>query len=405
MDNTKNRKLIYDSGKSTWFWICDVNDDIHMRSTFELDHKVNGEELTQAWRKTMKVYPLLELIPNRVNDHLQFFEPDDESVVLESREPTMPGTELSRYRGISLSYYENTLTTTVFHSVMDGNGAMSVMRTLLYHYCCIHFGKTFDPTGFMLEENRVPIDYYKPFKSYPMGEYTPVPLYTFPENAEFFNDPDMIPVGPGKIILGTLGIPTDDFIAMCKRNGANPSAMVCILLARAAYSLHKDDRRDMLFHVTMDFRGGLGIKDSIAQCSSAAMLELPYAKAVADDLTSAAKGLRDALNAQRTENYIKSYTALLRTYDMTASSCSGVASYIGSVDLGELQEHITGLLLVNNACNIVNMMQFGDEFLLFCQLGLAAERYMKALTEELKKLGVTARVVREPAQVIPEKRN
>ena len=401
----ENRKLVYDSGKSTWFWICDVNDDIHMRVIMQLDHKIVGSELEEAWRRTMKVFPLLDLIPDRINDHLVFFEPDDESVVTESKEPVMPGTELARKRSVTLSYYDDSFTVLAFHSVMDGNGIITVARTVAYHYCCIHFGKTFDPTGFELAENREPIEYYKPYKSYPLGEYKTVPPYTFPENAEFFSEPDMIPAGPGKIIVGCLAVPVNDFIAMCKSHKANPASMLCIILARAAYSLHEGEKRDMLFHVTLDFRPALGITGSLAQCSSAAMLELSYDEAESDNIAPAAERLRTDLAAQRTEDYIKSFAALLRTYDMNASACSGVASYIGRVELGDCKEHIKDISLVNNACNILNMVQFGDEFYMFCQFGLAAERYMKAMTEEIGKLGVTARTVHSAEQVIPERRN
>ena len=76
VDNN-NRKLYYDAGKSTWFGVCDVNDDIHLRIRYQLDHEVNGEELALAWKKTMKVYPILDRIPDRIDGHLQFFEADD----------------------------------------------------------------------------------------------------------------------------------------------------------------------------------------------------------------------------------------------------------------------------------------------------------------------------------------
>ncbi|MBR5089398.1 MAG: hypothetical protein IK093_08215 [Ruminiclostridium sp.] len=399
-----SRKLVYDSGKSTIFWDWDIKDDIHIRVSFCFDHSINGDELLQAWKKTLKVYPLLDLVPDRINDHILFFEPKEEVRVVESREPVMPREKLAAERCISVSYYDDTVTVLAFHSVIDGKGIMTVSKTLAYHYCCIHFNKIFDPNGFTLSEGRQITEYYKPFTSCPLGDYTSVPMMTFPENAEYFSDSDMVPDASGKIISGTLGFSYDNFIEICRKNGANPSVMMCILLAKATYRLHIDEHRDMVYFVTMDFREALGITESIAQCSWAAMLELPYAEAMSNDIGATAKVLRSALNTQRTEDYVKSCAAMLRTYNIDATACSGIVSYFGDIGLGELQEHITGMMLANNSCNTVNLIQFGDEYMLLCQLGIATERYMKALTTELKKLGIDTRVVREPSSIITERR-
>jgi hypothetical protein len=95
---------------------------------------------------------------------------------------------------------------------------------------------------------------------------------------------------------------------------------------------------------------------------------------------------------------------MLRTYEIDATACSGIASYFGDIGLGELQEHITGMSVANNSCITADLVQFGDEFLLFCQLGIATERYMKALAAELEKLGVETRAVGGPSPIIPERR-
>ena len=404
MDNN-HRELYYDAGKSTWFWVCDVNDDIHLRIRFQLDHEVNGEELALAWKKTMKVYPILDRIPDRIDGHLQFFETDDEPAVVESEMPASPGTELTRGRSISVSYHKDSITLLAYHAVMDGTGMTAVAKTLLYHYCTIHFGEQYPADGFMLTEDREPETYFQQYMSYPLGKFDAVPAYTFPENTEFFSDARMVPEAPGKIVVGCLRVPADAFMKLCKANHSNPSAMLGILLGRAEYHLNPDDQRDAMLHMTIDFRPALGVKESIAQCSSAVMIHASRDEILSDDISSAAVNMRTQLNSQRTSEYVRSYISLLRTYDMVTTACSGVISYMGKIELGEIQKHVLGMSMVNNACNILNMVQFGDDFLLFCQFGLAAEDYMKAITAELEKLGVHAETAAEAKLVIPERKD
>lgn len=392
----RENKFIFDAGKVTWLWSADKNDSIHLRLSFGFDHKIDECKLLSAWKKTMKVYPLLDCIPNGNSGHMIFSSAPDSIRVIEIDSPVTPCTELSAGRGISLSYHDDVITLAAYHSLMDGTGMISVVKTLIYNYCCIYFGENFDSSGFMITENRNPEEYYKTQHNIKLGKYTPMPMATFPENEEFFFDPQMKPPAEGKIISSCLSIPVENFIAFCKKHKATPSVMLCILFGRAAYGLSDSERRSMAFAVTMDLREATETKDAIGQFSASGILTASYDEIMNAPLSETASSLRSALNKQRSKDYIKTSIAMFRTYDMFQTTCSAVISYEGKIDFGSCGAHIQQMSMLNNTSNTLHMVEFKNNFLLFCQFGLATERYMNAIFNELKKADIDAKIVAEP---------
>lgn len=357
--NEQTNEFIYDAGKVTWLWSSDKNDSIHIRLSFGLDHKIDEAELLSAWKKTMKVYPLLDCIPNGDSGHMIFRSAPESIRVVNSDFSVTPCTEISAGRGITLSYSDDTITLAAYHSLMDGIGMISVVKTLIYNYCCIHFGEKLDPSGFMITEDRSPEEYYTTQNSIKLGECTPVPMMTFPEDEEFYSDPQMKAPAEGKIITACLSIPVDKFIALCKKHKANPTAMLCILFGRAAYGLSDSERRSMAFAVTMNLRPAES-KDSIGQFSSSGILTASYDEIMNAPISETATRLRSDLNKQRSEDYIKSSIAMTRTYDMFQRVCSAVISYEGKMDFGSCGLHIKQMSMLNNTSNTIHMVEFGE---------------------------------------------
>ena len=397
----EKKELYYNSGKCVWFWNADHNDSLHLRMAFTFDHRVDGEQLKAAWEQTMKVYPLLACIPDRVDGDLVFYQTDAPMPVIESEAPIMPMTDLGGQRAITLSWFKDTITLIAYHSVMDGNGMISVARTLIWAYCCIHFGESFDPGSIVTKEGRAPREYYLLEHDVKLGEYNKVPPVTFPEGVRFFEDEEMVPADGG-VVSGCLSVPSDQFIRMCRANGANPSAMLCLLFGRAVYRQFPEEKKSLALALTMDSKPYLGLAGSIGHGSGAMILTADRDEVTAPSSEEIIRRLRRDINAQRTEDYVKSMTALTRTYDLFNTSCSGVISYEGALDFGACSGHVTEMFMVNNTCNTLHVTEFGGRFLLFFQFGKATGRYMEALKAEMEKLGVQVKTEREPAVPVME---
>ena len=270
------KTLKYNAGQPLWFWGADRNDKTHLRIKLELDHEVDGNDLTEAWRKTLKVYPLLNWIPEDVKGDILYYEPEKEPEPVHCDAPVMPYTELAGKRVIAVSYYGKSVTVTLFHAISDATGIIGVLKTLMYHYCTLHFHKEYDQTGIMLTEGREVEEYYgSPFRL-PLGDYTSQPLAFFPIGNTVYRDPDMVPPNPGDIVTSCVTVSSEEFMRYCKEHKANPSAMLCILLGKAVYGMHPEERRRLCLDVTVDYRKALGLTECLGVFSSSAIICTTY---------------------------------------------------------------------------------------------------------------------------------
>ena len=397
-----DRKTVnYNAGQPLWFWSADRNDTTHLRMKLEMDHDIDGGDLLEAWKKTMKVYPLLNWIPDKVRGDLLFYEPESEPVVVNYDGPLMPCTELAGGRPIAISYYGNAIVLTFYHSIADAAGIVGVLRTLVYHYCTLHFHREYDAGGIMLTENRAVETYYRsPFRL-DLGAYTPQPLAFYPLGDTIFTDPEMAPPKPGDVVTSSATISAEEFLRYCKAHGANPSVMLCILMGKAIYHSHPEERRRLALDVTVNYRKALGLPDCLGVFSTVATVCATYDQIMEGGTESAAAALREALNRQRTEDYAKTMMDMARTYLILKDALSAVISYEGRIDFGSCNRHVTGMFLVNNVTNTIHMIEFKEDFILHFQFGKATEFYRNAFINELKEAGISIKA-QSGAFIIPK---
>ncbi|MCF0133703.1 MAG: hypothetical protein HUJ72_07535, partial [Blautia sp.] len=365
----QERRLYYDAGPINWFWGADHNDKMHLRFAYTLDHQVNGEELLEAWKKTLKVYPVINCIPDGSSGHMLFYETDLEPVVYESEYPIAPCRKISAERGVSVTYWKDTVVFTTYHSILDGMGAIGVAKTLVYFYCCIHFRQEFDSTGIMIKEGRIPEEYFVSDYAAKLGEYHPVPLKAYPEGIEFFQDRNMVSPQDGIIPSACFSLPKAQFMKRCKSIGANPTAMLCMIFGKATYALYPEENRRLALSVTISWRDALGIPETIAPCSSAVILSATHDELIHKEYEKIARKLRDDLNEQRQPDYIKTAAAFARTYAMFQEKVAGVLSYEGNVEVGGCGEHVHLAYIVNHSSNTLHLLEQNDRFYAFCQFG------------------------------------
>ncbi len=396
------KKIMYNAGQPLWFWGADKNDTTHLRIVLEMDHAIDPEALLGAWKKTMKVYPLLDWVPEKVNGDLIFYEPESEPLVVEHDGPITPCSKKAGGRPIVVSFHEKEITLTFYHSIADAAGIIGVLRTFVYHYCCLHFQKDFDPAGIELREGRPVEDYYRSPFSLELGDYTPQPLASYPIGDTLFTDAEMAPPAPGTVCTSTVRISSEEFIRLCKQNDTSPSIMLCILLGKAIYSANPGDKRRMAFDITVNYRKQLGISDCLGVFSTVATVCSPYTEIMEKPVPETAGILKKQLDAQRTGDYAKTMMDMARTYLILKDALSGVISYEGRMDFGSVNDHVTNMFLVNNVFNTIHMIDFKGDLILHFQFGKATDKYREAFVKELEKAGVTIKEKTETYTVLNE---
>jgi hypothetical protein len=211
-----------------------------------------------------------------------------------------------------------------------------------------------------------------------------------------FVDNDMIPDEDGNLWAARVKVSVDKFVALCKKNGANPSSMLAALLARAAYKLHPDNDGNIAFVLTMDARKSFQVPESIANCSTNLLIPIIYEDAADDNLSVLAKKIRSTIDYQRKDDFIKTLAKFYETYDWILAKRYAVVTYIGKIDIGSNTKHIKKFEMTDDAVCSLFMMELNNEFVITFQFGKATEKYMTAIVDILKDLGIETQIISEP---------
>ncbi len=198
-------------------------------------------------------------------------------------------------------------------------------------------------------------------------------------------------------------IPVADFITKCKEKGANPSSMFTYLLGTAIRQVNSLEKESLSFSVTVDMRKAYGIDSSLAACSGDALVTLNQ-----EDLTSAPvrqtiHKIREAIDYQRSDDYIKTYEALCRTYmPLFRRNVCAVVSYVGKFTIGSNDEHIKDVAIYNGMSNTMLITQLEDQFQILVRFGGATEKYARKLMELLSKMDLQPQIYADVYQTRTE---
>ncbi len=398
-----NREAVYNGGPMSPFWWYDRETRYHNRFAVTLDHPVDPGLLEKAWDYTKRVYPLIDCVPDRVDGEIVFYRDGGKNAPILSAEPVSPGTRACAGRAFALTWHGSTVAMSSFHSVVDGGGINAIFSTLLYTYLSLYTGEHDAEPPVELRENRAPGDYYVSLSAMEPADFVQQPMIAYAKRKGMFIDLDMAPDADGNITLAQVRVPVDSFMAACRGIGANPSAMMTILMARAAWQLHPDRHGDLAFVLTMSARKAFGIPDTIANCSANLLIPVAYDTLMGGDPAAAAREIRAVIEKQRSADYIRTLAAFYETYDWILAKRYAVLTYIGSLNLGMHTKHIRGFEMTDDATCSMYMMELNGEFVISFQLGRVTGKYMETITGILSEFGVPAAVVSPPHPVMKDR--
>ena len=380
----------------------DHYNDIHIRFSAELDHEIDSELMEKAWEKTINVYPCIGCVIEMEGKELFFYKANGENKAIKSKAPINPGSDLVSNCVITATYYGNQVSVSAYHTMVDGGGINEIFKTLLYFYLSSYTQVYDGPASVQIKEGRAPEEYYKPVSPDELGDFTPVPLYTMPYLRDFAEDTEMKADENDGKYFASVRFSADKFIGKCKEIGANPTSMLALLMSKAFYALNPDEQKDIFFEVTTSVRKVFGAEGCISNCTSDVIAHTSRDDITEDREKELVKKFRTEMDIQRTVDYVKTKRALSSTYELNCVNPKITLTYIGRIDIGENTKHITNFEMPTNADKLVMLMQLENDFLLMLELGIATQKYLDNLIEQLSDMGIEVKTASKLHKVVTD---
>ena len=411
----ETRRILYDFGPILENFVgMDMFNPINLRGTAVLDHVVDGRLLKQAWDRTKRVYPIIEGVigstqgahlelygdpefrEGHQGDHFYLVEPEGgTNDPIESVRPIKPGCDLVGGRVVCVSYHDNEVSMSAYHALVDGYGFNKIMGTMLYAYLALRMGHEDARPIVELREERPQGAYYveKTPELLRSLDYAPVPRFTLPDDCRGFWDDDMRN-DDSHIYSGGMEIDAAGFMGLCKAHGANPSSMLGALCARAVYALNPDETRGLAFEFTISEKLVLGLTDSIADAIGVAYAGVTREDVERGSLAEIAQRIRRDVDVQRSRDYVVSMGLMRDDEDDGQQLTTRIITYFGPVSIGDNDCHIQHMWFQTNGNSNLYMAQVNDKFCLTLMYGRATEKYLGALRQILRELGVPCEIAR-----------
>ena len=386
------------------FWEWDQIAPYPMTVRIRLDHEIDGEELRGAFEESLSVWPFLKdsFLPQE-DGNIYFVENDHPIQIHHTGDIIAAGKGPNDNRVIALSYDRDVLSFTGLHSFLDGGSLFMVMKGTLCRYLARHFDgirevkllpgpgdgdapENYEFYIFRKDTASMPYEYKEPYLSL--------------ENC--FVDARTKKQEGTPLVLSRVEVESDEFIAYCKKNGANPSVMLVILMAQAVYRNNPEEQRPFAGLITMNIRHALGIDMAIMGQSSAMIIDVTRDELENGPLPDLIRDKRACMDAQRSRDYLLSRADDMRhAKPFMREQYTFRLSYFGEFDYGEYSSHVKDILTYNEAYDEVHMFSINGRLFIDLQLGSITEEYVNAVVSILREAGVNAKAADDLLPIRP----
>ncbi|HIT58856.1 MAG TPA: hypothetical protein IAC39_03995 [Candidatus Faeciplasma pullistercoris] len=368
--------------------------------------KVSGSFLNQALLQTCRRYPYINTKLIEKNGDFYIVQNEQSMIARRTKQLVRLGHISCGYHLVDITYYDDSIFVSFHHALCDGRGIMPFIETLIYYYCNLKYGSKKPPEGVRLAEDPLlPGETVDPF----------LQEYDFDQNKKFIElsrDAYAIPENvPSEEITNyryEVKIPAEQYMKLCKKNNATPVILLSLLMSRAITELYPDYDKPVNANIATDMREALDCPNTFKNCVKSMIL--PYSREFSKKtLTEQATEYREILKAQRDRDFCrKEANAMLGLFDKLDSFNSYeekqkmmaffegmtlntyIISYLGQFKLGENAQYIDEIHLYNSGTTGlgINMISCGEYFVLDFKQNFASDKYVKAFTAQIDKLGV-----------------
>ena len=386
-----------------------------VRLCVRLDDKIDDAILKIATEKTAERYPYFCV--RFARNEREYYLKDNPLPVMtiNKASSTRLLTEESNYHPWAVCYDDDFIYFDVYHGLADGNHMYRMLSTLLYYYMSERYGdveaqdiltldvpvtdeETDDPIKKLLSEKS--IEAHKPAE----------------QNAAFKCVEDGS-AEPGEHTFYDIAISEDELVRFASENGATPGTMIMLLMARAIVNVHPECDKAPVGYYFINCRPMLGVENSSHNCIS--MVRIEYSKEMQKmNFKDQCRLYRENTRAESSPEVVRrSMTALaikvnslmqLPTIEDKEKAVDAIrnvgrafstygVSYVGKWKYSSIEKHIKEFWthVVGRSEISIEIAAVAGNFFVSYQQGIKDEVYINAFLNQLRKVGVSYRLVRK----------
>ena len=253
-----------------------INIEVRLRQ-----EKIDGEALTDAINTAIQRYPYYAIqvekrtitIDGETKEEL-IAVPNERPIVVYPGPEVYPlGSKEVNYHMLALSYEEDKIYFYASHVITDGSGYYPYIKTVLYYYLCKSENIELDPEDIRLAGDPFYEDELgNPFPEEKMAQA--IPLGKENKN-DYFRLRDGGYVKDDKATVYRLRLNKEEILDFSDDNDGSPAALISSMMAKAIWSLHPEEEKDIVSALSFNLRPGLGNGYSHRLLCSALNLNFP----------------------------------------------------------------------------------------------------------------------------------
>ena len=392
----------------------------------ELKNRIRGDMLQEAVDQTLQRMPYFaDALTEKDGDFYYAVNPLPMEVA-ETKQLRRVGGPETNWHCVDVTWWENTVSFSMFHALCDGLGLNLFIESVIYHYFCIRDDKKYDAKGIRTVGSPIlPGEETDPFaQTYPVAE--DFNMASFAD--KYYHLPEADEKPTDRMLAMPVRIREDDFMRFVKENKGTPTAMLHILMSHAVQTVHPENEQMIGALIPASSRKLLGAENTFKNCVGA--LRLPYRQEEMDKLSlleqtqRTREMLRESKNpdmarflANQLGGAVRKVGTVMHTYaerqavlDFSSKSNSDtyMIDYVGSLNAGEYASEIikTRYLATNLTRNFNSMTIYLSATAGFFHLevvrGFESSVYCDAFLEQLVKHVIAFERDAETSYITPQ---
>lgn len=392
------------------FYLCSDEMPFGIRIEAALTDTVDGDMLYGAVNTAIKRYPYFSMKIEAKDGELVTVPNGLPVKVFDGSLPYPLGSREVNYHIVAVSYTENKIDLYISHVITDGAGFSPFIKTVLYYYLCRKLNTELPHDSIRLAgEPLLPGETENP---YPEERMETVPQFYAVPKKDFFRLTEGGYVTDTVQRVFSFRAKETDVMRFSHENDASPCALFSSLMAKAIWSVHPDETKDLVSAVSFNLRPGLGCINNYRMLCNAIMVRYP--KKLSDsEVSKVCTCTRGAITVQsqqedvlyyaqkkkerleeflsfpdiKTKRDILSKAALFDSVNNTFS-----VSYVGKIDYGCLGKYIKSIKNYTDGSTyktaFIEISSFDGWFYITLLQGFSCDVYYKALIDQLKLNGI-----------------
>ena len=369
-----------------------------------LGDPVDGKILRCVVEEMRERFPYFYVKAANRGDDLVTVPNDLPMTVRNTWEPIRLHSEASNYHLAAWKYEGRRLAFEIHHALTDGSGVLPYIKSIMYLYLSRITGQTFDPAGFCLPGDVIPVsETGNPFNE-PDIDNVETPLYQKKPIPDFFRLTD---TADNDKTVFYVKLSESQIMQYCRDYDGSPNVIVSVLLAKAARRWDPGCKKTVTVSVCVDHKAMLGNHNNYRMFTGEAILDFPMERDMSDlaKVCTIARG-QLMLQAQPENSLweIKQMKRMLPPPSLDIAQASICVSYINSRNFGPLDPYIEEMYVVTSLSKITDILCeitcVNHHFFLAFMQPYSSGEYFRCFLAELDATGISYEVLRsEPLRL------